>query len=79
MKIRAIAKSPFKLLERTWLGDLAKIVRIAFTPLKDVKKDHFVRRHKLSPTELKAGIKDITTAKDLAARKKRVLEHDFRP
>ena len=79
MKISTIVKYPFNFLEKTWIGDLAKIIRVAYTPLTDVRKDSFVRRHRLSHSEIKTGIKGFMTAKDLAIIKKRVLEHDFRP
>ena len=79
MQIRAIIKYPVKMLERTWLGDFAKFVRIAYTPLKETKPDYFVQSfRKPNLPETKARIR-ITTAKKLGEIKKRVLEHDFRP
>lgn len=80
MKIKQIVDYPIKRLNRTWLGDLAKLVRIAYTPIKGTKKDKFVPSFRQpNLLEAKAGMKRTTTAKRLRELKKKVLDFDFRP
>ena len=77
MEIRAIAKYPVKMLKRTWLGDFARLVRIAFTPISE-KSDTFVRkRNVMSVQEAKQGIMGVITPKDIRNMKKRVFSNDF--
>ena len=80
MKIRQITKYPVTWINRTWIGDFAKLVRVAFTPLQKTKSDRYVTTfRKPNLLEAKAGMKRITTAKHLREVKKKVLEYAFRP
>ena len=78
MKISSIFKNPIYLIKRTWLGDFAKLVRIAFTPIGE-RTDSFVHRgHPVSVQEIKQGITGVITPKDLRIIKKKIAMHDFR-
>ena len=80
MQIRAVAKYPLKMLEKTWLGNFAKLVRIAFTPLSETKPDRYVPSfRKPNLLETKAGMKRITMARRFRELKKKVLEYCFCP
>ena len=78
MEIKSIITYPINIIKRTWLGDFAKLVRIAFTPLKEVKAvktDSYVPSfRKPTLSEAKAGIKRVTTAKRFREMKKKILE-----
>ena len=78
MKINSIYY-PIKLLKRTWFGDLAKLVRIAFTPINSLKTDCYTPTfRKPNLIETKAGIRRITTPRHIRELKKRLSKHDFR-
>ena len=85
MEIRPVITYPLKLIKRTWLGDFAKLVRIAYTPLRDkplrgLQTDCSVPAfRKPNLLEEKAGMKRITTTRRIRELRKRLFSHDFCP
>ena len=78
MQVKSIINYPVNLIKRTWLGDIAKLVRIAFTPIGE-RADSFVHRgHPVSVQEIKQGITGVITPKDVRMMRKKIAMHDFR-
>ena len=78
MQVKSIINYPVNLIKRTWLGDIAKLVRIAFTPIGE-RADSFVQRgHSVSVQEIKQGITGVITPKDVRMMRKKIAMHDFR-
>ena len=78
MQIRAIVKYPVNLLKKSWLGEFAQIVRIAFTPLGKGTDSFVQRRSSMSVQEAKQGIIGVITPKDVRNMKKRFFQRNFR-